>query len=70
MKITCKQNLKEIDGKLIAYVDTTISDDKYTYRVLFDKQTKKRFNAFLKSKGFIIGEVAKDTPIEDKEKEI
>lgn len=60
MKLKLEQKVTNLDGKNIAYVESTLlsDDDKYTYRVLFDKKTKKRFNAFLTSKGFKIGEVS------------
>lgn len=58
-KIKCEQKTCDIEGKLIAYVETTIVDTVTgrDYRVLFDKNTKKRFNAFLTSEGFKIGAV-------------
>lgn len=57
MKVTLEQKTTTLEGKNVAYVETTLHDGGYTYRAIFDKQTKKRFNAFCKSKGFVIGEV-------------
>ena len=58
MTIICEQKTTSIDGKRIAYVETKIKVEKYDYRVLFDDKTKKRFNAFLTSKGFKIGVIS------------
>ena len=68
MKTVLEQKTTTIDGKKIAYVETTLysGDDKYSYRVLFDKKTKKRFNAFLTSQGFKVGEISADSEVESK----
>lgn len=52
-----KQKVAVIDGKKIAFVECYIDDGKFTYRCLFDKRTKPRFNLFVKSHGFKVGEV-------------
>lgn len=66
--IKCEQKICDIEGKHIAYVETTIVDTEagYDYRVLFDKNTKKRFNAFLTSVGFKIGAVNDVNTVPDK----
>ena len=51
------QKVADIDGKKIAYVECYIVDGKFTYRCLFGKRTKPRFNLFAKSHGFKVGEV-------------
>ena len=66
MTVICRQKTTELDGKRIAYVETEMADGKYTYTVMFDKNTKKRFNAFLLSKGFKIGVVSTNEVIEEK----
>lgn len=53
------------DGKRIAFVKTEIKSGNYTYPVTFDKETKKRFNAYCKTLGFIIGEVEKEALVPD-----
>lgn len=66
MKVKLTQKNATIDGNLIAYVSTVLFDGKgHKYPCMFDKNTKKRYNAFCKSKGFVIGRV--DTPPLDKE---
>lgn len=62
MQIMLKQKMTEIEGKKIAYVEVELTNGKYTYRVLFDKNTKKRFNAYCRSVGFVIGQTDEDLP--------
>ena len=57
MKTILTQKTAVLDGKKIAYVECTLNDGKYTYKVMFDKQTKKRYNAYVRSLGFEVGEV-------------
>ena len=54
MKIKITQKVADIDGKKVAFVATEICDGKYTYPVRFDEKTKKRFNVFAKSNGFVV----------------
>lgn len=68
MRLICEQKTAIIDEKHIAYVEVKLVDEesKHDYRVLFDKQTKKRFNAFMTSKGFKIGVLSDDEIVTDK----
>lgn len=66
LKLTQKHT--EIEGKVIAYVETTLNIDGYTYTVRFDERTKKRFNTYARKNGFVIGAV--DTPPPSLAKEV
>ncbi len=66
MELILEQKKTTLEGKTVAYVEATLKDENYTYRVLFDKNTKKRFNAFARAKGFTIGEIDKEFPLEEK----
>ena len=68
VKLTQKTTV--IDGEKIAFVETEIDDGKYTYRVLFDQKTKKRFNAFAKANGFVIGKISSDASVPERVMEI
>ena len=57
MKVKLTQKVTTLDNKKIAYVECALVDGKYTYKVMFDKQTKKRYNAYVRSLGFEVGEV-------------
>lgn len=57
MTLKLTQKTAVLDGKNIAYVKATIIEGNYSYDVMFDKNTKKRFNAFCVSKGFKVGVV-------------
>ena len=71
MKVTIEQKKTELEGKKIAYVECVLySDDGHDYRAIFDKTTKKRFNAFCVSKGFKIGVVDDLSTVPDKKIEI
>ncbi len=70
MKVTLVQKTATLEEKNVAYVETTLHDGGYTYRAIFDKNTKKRFNAFCKSKGFIIGVVDDVSAVPSKTLEI
>lgn len=69
VKLILTQKTATLDGSNVAYVEATIHIDKYSYRVLFDKQTKKRFNAYCKSLGFKVGKV-KDSEVSEKFEEM
>lgn len=59
MKVKLIQKVADIDGKNVAFVETQLCDENgRTYTARFDDKTKKRFNAFAKANGFIIGVVA------------
>jgi len=60
--IKLEQKTAVIDGKKIAYVDARIVDGKHDYPLRFDDKTKKRWNQFLRAKGFLVGEVTEDAP--------
>lgn len=61
-----KQKVADIDGKKIAFVECYIDDGKFTYRCMFDKRTKPRFNLFAKSHGFKVGEVAEGETVAER----
>ena len=57
IKLTQKTFYNETENKTFAYVECLIVNGNYDYRVTFDKETKKRANAWFRSLGFRIGEV-------------
>lgn len=66
LKLTQK-SYKTDDGKLVAYVETCINIDNYSYNVKFDEKTKKRFNTFARKNGFVVGVVDKEPTPHTKE---
>ena len=70
MKLVLTQKTDTIDGKKIAYVLAELKDDKYTYRVIFDKQTKKRFNAYVRSLGFTVGNIDNNVELPETQLEV
>lgn len=66
LKLTQK-HYKTDDGKIVAYVETTINIDNYSYRVNFDEKTKKRFNVYARKSGFAVGVVDKEPSSHSKE---
>lgn len=56
-----KQKKTILEGKKIAYVEAVLCIEKYTYNVHFDKDTKKRFNAYCKTLGFKVGQLDDET---------
>lgn len=65
--VVIKQKTADINGDKIAYVETKICLGGHSYNVRFDEDTKKRYNAYCRSLGFVVGKVDPDVDVPDKE---
>lgn len=68
MRLT--QRVAEIEGKIIAFVETSININGEWFRVTIDKQKKPLYNYICKNYGFVIGELKNGMTVEEKVIEI
>ncbi|MBR4031928.1 MAG: hypothetical protein IKJ07_04255 [Clostridia bacterium] len=65
--VVMKQKTAEINGDKIAYVETKICLGGHSYDVRFDERTKKRYNTYCRTLGFVIGKVDENSDVPDNE---